>query len=173
MQLIIFVFGIFFSVVTVMSIAGPSKAEYYQYRDKNGYTVFTDNLVGVPEDKWNEAEATAQKEISSVPSNARRHMADNVQQWPPAVEGEWERGIKKQAVELDAERIALEQRFDQLLAEQAAIGRSPGPGALSADKINYRNRINTLNRKIIAYERDREQFEKKVAELTAGLEFGR
>lgn len=155
-----------------MCMVRPSTGEYYQYLDNKGYVVFTDNLASVPEDKLDEAEAAAYKEISSVPSDLR-HPTGNAQQWLHADEGEWERGIKKQAVALDAERIALEQRFDQLRAEREKIGKSPGPGALSADTINYRNRIETLNRKITAYETDREQFEKKVAELTAGLEIGR
>ncbi len=169
-----FTFFLIFFVGTVVGISiGPSQGEYYQYRDKNGYVVFTDNLASVPEDKLDEAEAAAHREISSPSSYDRGHPADHSPQMLSTSEGAWERDLKNQAAALDTERTTLEKRFKELRLEQAALAQSPGSKASAAEKNAYQKRIDALNRNVAAYETDRKQFEKKVAELMGNAMSGR
>lgn len=162
----------------VLSVAvGPADADhYYQYTDEHGNIRFTDNLFNVPEQQRDMVQE--HRKVPSEPSalDVRNTGVDSTPAGahrPAAPESSWERDLRVRAAPLDREQAELERGYQELIAEKNSLGDPPPPNAASAEKNAYRARVEALNRKIAAYEQQRERFDEKVADITAGLRTSR
>lgn len=152
--LTVFLIGVFFS--------GAGVAKYYQYTDEEGNLCFTDDRGQIPDKQqkavknFESVETRPQSDMTrrkTSPASDRRTAAD-----ANTLDGQ----LQITAEQLDAEKEALDQKFQELEKEKAAVlensAEDMSPNELSA----YKDRIHEINERIEQYDKSREAFQKKV-----------
>jgi len=165
-----------FMVSLLMVATIPALGEYYQYTDQNGNIRFTDDLYEVPEDQRAnmqthesvQTEKAVQSDsvfppvdddtFSDSPS-----MTDTADKSEQSSAKTFEQELKLDAETLDQRQSDLSRTFKSLEAEKKAIeDQKPPKGASSRVMGPYVDKVEALNAKIEKYERQREEFDKKV-----------
>ena len=135
----------------------PVCAEFYKYRDADGVLRFTDNLMDVPEDQ----RENLQSYKESVTPEEQPQISESAQKSAAL------KNRNSRIEEMNGEREALAQTFDELETEKKAILESaPDPQDQKAYEA-HRQRIVTFNEKIKAYEEKRKQFQQKIDAFNA------
>jgi hypothetical protein len=140
--------------------SGTAWAEFYKYRDANGVLRFTDDLSEVPVEQRQKVKAyqsvPATVTVTSEPSEQGAASPENAD--PVAQEDG-----------LHAERIALEQEYEEITeANRRLKAEVEDPNNLP-DPIEYNQKVKALDAKVKAYEARRKAFEDKVADHAAAL----
>jgi len=145
-------------LMTLISLVPiPICAEFYKYRDANGVLRFTDNLMDVPEDQ----RENLQSYRETVTPEAEPQISESAQKAAAL------KNRNSRIEQINEEREALAQTFNDLEAERNAILESaPDPQDQEAYEA-HRQRITTFNEKIKAYEQKRKLFQETVDAFNA------
>ena len=147
-------------LMTLISLVPiPICAEFYKYRDANGVLRFTDNLMDVPEDQ----RENLQTYREAVPPEEQPQIPDSAQKAADL------KNRNSRIEQMNAEREALAQTFDELETERKAILESaPDPQDQNAYEA-HRQRIMAFNDRIKAYEEKRKLFQEKIDAFNAEI----
>ena len=155
--------AIMFSVVLILAV--PSHAEFYQYVDNKGIIHYTDNISTIP--------AAYQSQVG------QRHETNKL---PPSVPyPEFE---KKAPVELKTTSIenyqtrksklldkmkALDNRFEQLVAEKQHVEQSKKDADNKENIIRYNQRVREVNEKIRRYRQEEKLLMAEIQEFNESI----
>lgn len=143
--------------------AGMAGAEFYQYRDEAGRTVFTDDLSRLPE-----KEREKVKRFRSVDTETEAEKAETAVV-SPEEEAEAQHpevpSLEEEAVRIEAERKALAEEFVRLQAVQKKLTeRVPGLARADAETVTAHNR------EVAAFDASREAYEKRRARYNTDVQ---
>ena len=146
-------------------------AEYYKYRDQNGVLRFTDNLADIPEDQRLQIESHTEIEYSTaveqgLPSDPEdTHKSKKVE----TKEG----GQSSQVEKLNQTKAALDREHAKQIKEKQALEQykeTQKDQSEAEARVNYQERVTSLNQKIAAYERRRQAFKRRADAFNAQVE---
>lgn len=158
-------------LIVVTFTPGSSQAEIYEYKDENGVLHYTDNLNEVPEDqraqikRHKEAEdflTPAQLQKKRQLENAKRRKSSveagksRPRKAPKTLTSQQKRRLEKIKRELEQTRIALVQEQQALLKFNTKL-------ADDNRLRSHRRQVMNLNKRIQAYEQERQAFERRLA----------
>jgi len=145
-------------LITLLSLLPiPACAEYYKYKDANGVTRFTDNLMDVPEDQRDKLKSY--KEV--ITPEEKPQISESAQKAAAL------KSRNSRIEQMNTERDVLAQTFDDLESERKAILESaPDPQDQKAYEA-HRQRIEAYNEKIKTYEEKRKLFQEKIDAFNA------
>ena len=135
-------------------------AEYYKYKDANGITRYTDNLLNVPRGQRENIqaykEATTPETGTGIPDGQKKDAKSAVG--------------NRRIEQLNSERESLEELFKELQAEQKSLMESsPNPQQTEAYE-THRKRVEAFNQKVKSYEERRKIFQSKIDAFNAEIE---
>ena len=140
-------------LMTLISLVPiPICAEFYKYRDANGVLRFTDNLMDVPEDQREKLQSY--REV--VTPEEKPQISESAQKAAAL------KNRNNRIEQMNGEREALAQTFNDLETERKAILESEPDPQDQKVYVAHRQRITTFNEQIKAYEEKRKQFQVKI-----------
>ncbi len=149
----------FLIFIGAIIITTDGNAQYYQYKDKNGAIVYTDDLSKIPLDQRD----SVKKYSSSDGKKKNTEKEEKVVSSPPP-EKTKVYNISPPSGNYDAQREALYKEYelltnerDQLIKEQAKIN---SPSKQDA----YNKKVNQLNEKIEAFKAKIKEFNIKASQ---------
>jgi hypothetical protein len=127
-----------------------SWAQFYQYQDANGVTIYTDDLSKVPRDQ--RADVRIYESVDSGPA-VQIDQTQSVKDDTPAgsVGSSGDDEVEKTRIWFVHMEAKLNQERDELIRLKQAV-RTP------ADQKNYNEKVRALNRKIQAYKQKLARF---------------
>ncbi|MFP4445183.1 MAG: DUF4124 domain-containing protein [Desulfosudaceae bacterium] len=164
---------VLYAVLICILFPGVTFSEYYQYKDKDGNLYFTDDKGQVPESQRDdilEFESIEKKPTPSSINARKRSSGSNDRQTAPDP-NTWDRQLQMRAEQLDAEKEALDKRFEVLQKEKAELLERQSSENMDADtREAHKARIQELNQRIKQYERSCKEFQEKVSQFNARIE---
>lgn len=148
----------------LLLVGGPAGAEYYQYKDENGNTCFTDDISDVPEsqrDKVKHFESVKSKPRSSEFGRRSKTQKKSREIQTPAGET-WDGQMKKKAEALERENEKLQKSFQELQQEKRTLNQKSPEQMTEKERNAHAQKIRELNSRIKRYNERREDFSKKV-----------
>ena len=158
-----------------MGSAGPARGQIYKYTDDRGHTVFTNDLSQVPPDKRSEAleyeevKTPVDKDAGSTETELNQVLEEFYQEETEAETPEPE--IDRET--LKAERLKLEDEYQNLLEEKQALERDKALALkrynTKKDKSRYRTLYNKLSRQIRGLEPEITDYRNRLRKIDATL----
>ncbi|MDZ7833278.1 MAG: DUF4124 domain-containing protein [Desulfobacterales bacterium] len=164
---------VLYAVLVCILFPGVTLSEYYQYTDKDGNLHFTDDKAQVPESQRGEIDKFESIEKKPTPSsiNARKRSSGSGDRATAPDPNTWDGGLQMRAEQLDAEKEALDKKFEALQKEKAELlGRQSTENMDADSRGAHKARIQELNERIKQYERSCEEFQEKVNQLNARIQ---
>jgi len=153
---------IIINIVLILLVSSLCFAEFYKYKDSNGYLRFTDNLAEVPEDQRPKAdtykEYVPKKTASEVAlKQAIEDTEKKLQGAPPETE---ELKIQILGNKIKKIRDDLHKEYQQLVSKKKALeALDQKAGPKNSKQIRYLNdQAEQLNLAINAYNKKKETF---------------
>ena len=139
-----------------LASASFTGAEYYQFVDEQGNTVFTDNLSNIPQNQREKMILHTSGEREQGPENSPGHDVSQVTDTRNALKRE--NGPDAQASGLEAERERLEIRRQSLAQRQQVLKDQSILKMTPKETLIHANKVRSLNREIEFYDAQRRQF---------------
>ncbi len=157
------------AVVAISVAFGPMvSADIYKYVDKNGVTVYTDNLAEVPSDQRNNVPSF--KEINSPETTAASELQPDMK--GPRGKNESslnkpEQGALSEHQRLEQRKKALDQEYENLVRQRQAL-KKENPDLTTAKGLEaYRKKVMALNDQIKDFETRRKAFALEAAQFNS------
>lgn len=154
---------IFFSVVCLTAIMPTGvSAKIYQYLDKDGNKVFTENIADIPENQLDKI-----KTFDSVESNTTRtqqaisHKTGSKEMVAPDSDT-WNGKIQLTAQQIEQKQEALRKINQDLTSEKKSLEETLVMDLSQEEKKEYKNRIISLNEKIQQYQQQVEALKSEI-----------
>jgi len=140
-------------------------ADFYQYRDQNGFLHFTDNIANIPEDQRSNVDCYTTSEDVIVPEESSQKVGREAQ---PAssvsgIKEETETTEANEYKRLDKIKAALDAEYAELMKEkQDLLEYKETITSLSETEFRaYKEKVTRLNQRIATFEKRRRTFKKK------------
>lgn len=148
-----------FIVLAVFMVSASVSAQYYQYRDSSGNLRFTDDISQVPESQRDDVKEyeSVKTKPGAAPFPAAREDGKKA---PDA--GTWDGQLRITAEELDRENKKLQQTFDELQKQKAALEKKASDKMSPDESRAYNQEIRRLNGKIEQYQKQRNAYVEKM-----------
>jgi len=163
---------VLYAVVVCILFPGVTLSEYYQYSDKDGNLHFTDDKAQVLESQQGDILEfeSVEKEAPSADRSSRTRSDESGSRQIAPEPNTWDGSLRMRAEQLDAEKEALDQRFEALQKEKAELlGRQSTENMDAETRGAHKARIQELNERIKQYERSCEEFQEKVNQFNAKI----
>jgi len=173
-------------IVLILFLSTICFAEFYKYKDSNGYLRFTDNLAEVPEDQRPKADKYKEYVPKKPDTNAELNKAiqatekQSNQKLPDAATQPKEIQIQNLGNKISKIQEDLQKEYQQLIAKKKAIevlDQKAGPKKAAQMQL-LKEQAEQLNKDIKAYNQKKEicikaikEYQRKIQMLSAkGIE---
>lgn len=143
----------------------PAHSEIYQYKDKNGNTIFTDDMTKVPE-----SQREGIKTYDEVRSSPELPTDNSVSSQPPSAdqpatdpEAEKNRDIETKKKELDEKSKAFSDEANVLNEERKALDESSKNLKTKEEKDAYREKLKEFNKRADDYNKRKQAIDSEIS----------
>jgi hypothetical protein len=163
----------FYVLLLLICVLPPASvwADFYQYRDQNGFLHFTDNIANIPEDKRSKIDRYTTSEDVIVPEEGSQRVGSEALNHKEAQPASSVSGIKEETETIDAneyERLGkikaiLDEEYAELIKQkQDLLEYKETITSLSETEFrDYKEKVTRLNQRIAIFEKRRRAFKKK------------
>lgn len=159
---------IWLMIVALALIEAPAMAEYYRYLDKQGNTLYTDDITLIPADQRSKVQSFYEQYPSSHQLDQPTSLpAAAVSQSPSTAAPDANRSLEADHQRMLEQKGALQTEYEALMAERQQIdaAREAIPRTSKTKRIKAIKQINqradALNQKIAVYEKKVSAFNKE------------
>jgi hypothetical protein len=130
----------------------------------------TEDQSGLEDQNQDEAQGLQEEQGDSEdqPATDEGIVTDEEVEKAPA-DKNWRVKAREKQKEIDAKKNELNQRYKGIEEEKAKLGPPPGKNASPAEKIDYNEKANKVNGKIVQYQTDYTNLEKEVQSFNEQL----
>ncbi len=154
--------------LVVLLSANPALGEFYKYRDDSGVLRFTDNLTEVPVNQRPGAKSYKEADDYLTPYQKKAQAEKKRREAEAAAKEEKLSTFEdqqEQRMNLNKTRTVLDTEYGELMREKKVLAKEKAQATTPDLQKAYKKNVNALNKRIIAYEGRRNQYEEDIKSL--------
>ena len=159
--------------ILVFGLAGTAAGEFYRYRDANGVTRFTDNIMEVPADQRPAIKSYTEPDDDLTPEEkAQKTRKDEALRQKQELKARQTKQVRQlesaditSPAGLQEMKAALDREYDGLLREKRTLDDQQARMKSNTELRRWREEVRELNQRIADFEVRRTAFKKKVDSL--------